>query len=94
MKKEHSAVDWSRRPLPEPWLEYAALDVEVLVELRDALAAQLVEAGKDEWARQEFDAPALLRGRRARGGLAPYLGDAPDPRPPRPGRGAGAVGGP
>ena len=54
MKKEHSAVDWSRRPLPEPWLEYAALDVEVLVELREALAAQLVEAGKDDWARQEF----------------------------------------
>ena len=64
MKKEHSAVDWSRRPLPEPWLEYAALDVEVLVELRDALADQLVEAGKDEWARQEFEAPALLRGHR------------------------------
>jgi len=56
MKKEHSAVDWSRRPLPEPWLEYAALDVEVLVELRAALAAQLVEAGKDGWARQEFEA--------------------------------------
>ncbi|HRD64135.1 MAG TPA: HRDC domain-containing protein, partial [Nocardioides sp.] len=54
MKKEHSAVDWSRRPLPEPWLEYAALDVEVLVELRAALADQLVAAGKDEWARQEF----------------------------------------
>ncbi|WP_228942956.1 HRDC domain-containing protein [Nocardioides sp. Leaf374] len=59
MKKEHSAVDWSTRPLPEPWLEYAALDVEVLVELRDRLAAELVESGKDEWARQEFDA---LRG--------------------------------
>ncbi len=56
MKKEHSAVDWSRRPLPEPWLEYAALDVEVLVELRTALGEQLVEAGKDEWARQEFEA--------------------------------------
>jgi ribonuclease D len=55
MKKEHSAADWSRRPLPEPWLDYAALDVEVLVELRDALAAELVEAGKDEWARQEFE---------------------------------------
>jgi ribonuclease D len=55
LKKEHSAVDWSRRPLPEPWLEYAALDVEVLAELREALAAQLVEAGKDEWARQEFE---------------------------------------
>jgi ribonuclease D len=54
MKKEHSAVDWSRRPLPGPWLEYAALDVEVLVELRDALAAELEEAGKLDWARQEF----------------------------------------
>lgn len=59
MKKEHSAVDWSKRPLPRPWLEYAALDVEVLVELRDELAAELVAAGKDEWARREFD---YLRG--------------------------------
>lgn len=55
MKKEHSAVDWSTRPLPEPWLEYAALDVEVLVELREALGRELDEAGKAEWARQEFD---------------------------------------
>src|SRR4029079_7962163 len=55
LAKEHSAVDWSTRPLPEPWLEYDALDVEVLVELRDRLAAELVAAGKDEWARQEFD---------------------------------------
>jgi ribonuclease D len=55
LAKEHSAVDWSSRPLPEPWLEYAALDVEVLVELRDALAAELEAAGKAEWARQEFD---------------------------------------
>jgi ribonuclease D len=55
LAKEHSAVDWSTRPLPEAWLEYAALDVEMLVELRDALAAELVAAGKDDWARQEFD---------------------------------------
>ena len=55
MKKEHSAADWSTRPLPEPWLEYAALDVEVLIELRDVLDRKLREAGKDEWARQEFD---------------------------------------
>ncbi|QNN52437.1 HRDC domain-containing protein [Nocardioides mesophilus] len=55
MRKEHSAVDWSTRPLPAPWLEYAALDVEVLVELRDALAAELEETGKAEWARQEFE---------------------------------------
>ncbi|GAA3803123.1 ribonuclease D [Nocardioides panacisoli] len=55
MLKEHSAVDWSTRPLPEAWLEYAALDVEVLVELRDILGRQLEEAGKDDWARQEFE---------------------------------------
>ena len=55
LAKEHSAVDWSTRPLPRPWLEYAALDVEVLIELRDVLAAELAESGKDEWARQEFD---------------------------------------
>lgn len=55
MLKEHSAADWSTRPLPDAWLEYAALDVEVLVELRDALADELVAQGKDAWARQEFD---------------------------------------
>ena len=55
LAKEHSAVDWSTRPLPGPWLEYAALDVEVLVELRALLAAELEATGKAEWARQEFD---------------------------------------
>lgn len=55
MRKEHSAVDWSTRPLPEPWLEYAALDVEVLIELRDVLAEQLRESGKDAWAAEEFE---------------------------------------
>jgi ribonuclease D len=55
MRKEHSAVDWSRRPLPSPWLEYAALDVEVLLELREVLGAELIESDKAEWARQEFE---------------------------------------
>ena len=56
LQKGHSAADWSTRPLPTDWLVYAALDVEVLVELRDALAAILEEQGKTGWARQEFDA--------------------------------------
>ena len=54
MRKEHSAVDWSTRPLPRPWLEYAALDVEPLNELREILEEQLVAEGKREWAEQEF----------------------------------------
>jgi ribonuclease D len=56
LAKEHSAVDWSTRPLPAAWLSYAALDVEVLVELRDRLAALLAEQGKLAWAEQEFAA--------------------------------------
>jgi len=56
LEKTHSAADWSTRPLPEEWLRYAALDVEVLVELRDVLAQQLADQGKIEWAHQEFAA--------------------------------------
>ncbi|KAB8192235.1 ribonuclease D [Nonomuraea phyllanthi] len=56
LEKGHSAADWSTRPLPEDWLRYAALDVEVLVELRDMLHEELAESGKLEWAREEFAA--------------------------------------
>ena len=55
LAKEHSAVDWSARPLPEPWLLYAALDVEVLIDLRAAVAAELAAQGKAGWAAEEFD---------------------------------------
>jgi ribonuclease D len=58
LEKGHSAVDWSTRPLPEPWLRYAALDVELLVDLRDALEKELDRQGKLEWALQEFEAIA------------------------------------
>jgi ribonuclease D len=54
LAKEHSAADWSTRPLPESWLAYAALDVEYLPELRDALAERLQAAGKTAIAQQEF----------------------------------------
>jgi ribonuclease D len=56
LEKGHSAADWSTRPLPEPWLRYAALDVEVLVELRDAIADDLEQQGKLGWAEEEFEA--------------------------------------
>jgi ribonuclease D len=56
LEKHHSAADWSTRPLPRDWLVYAALDVELLIPLRDVLAAELASAEKSEWAAQEFEA--------------------------------------
>ena len=55
LKKGHGAADWSKRPLPPEWLNYAALDVEVLVELETAIAAILEEQGKTDWAAEEFE---------------------------------------
>ncbi|MCO8270877.1 ribonuclease D [Actinoplanes sp. TRM 88003] len=56
LEKHHSAADWSTRPLPESWLTYAALDVELLTDLRDHLAAELDRQGKSAWAAEEFAA--------------------------------------
>jgi ribonuclease D len=61
LEKGHSAADWSTRPLPGAWLTYAALDVELLVELRDALAEELASQGKLSWAEEEFAALAASR---------------------------------
>src|ERR1700737_3507555 len=55
LAKGHGAADWSKRPLPPAWLNYAALDVEVLIELRDGIAGVLAEQGKTDWAAEEFD---------------------------------------
>lgn len=54
LKKEHSAADWSTRPLPRAWLEYAALDVLHLIDVRDVLVLELAEQGKTEYATEEF----------------------------------------
>ena len=69
LRKEHSAADWSRRPLPDEWLNYAALDVELLIDLRAWLVEKLHTAGKTEWAQQEF------------AHLVDHAGAVPSPRP-------------
>lgn len=63
LEKAFSAADWSTRPLPEPWLEYAALDVVLLPDLRDLVQQELERQGKTEFARQEFEA---VRGHQAK----------------------------
>ena len=61
LEKGHGATDWSLRPLTKAQLRYAALDVELLVELMDVLQAELTTAGKSLWAKQEFDTLLTFR---------------------------------
>ncbi len=56
LAKEHSAVDWSLRPLRPEWLNYAALDVELLIELRNEIEKLLIENKKLNWAKEDFAA--------------------------------------
>jgi len=55
LAKEHSAVDWSQRPMHADWLNYAALDVDVLPGLMAAVAESLESQGKADFAAQEFE---------------------------------------
>lgn len=63
LAKEHSAVDWSIRPLHDDWLNYAALDVDVLLELRAGVSALLDQQGKASWAAEEFANIAAMQPR-------------------------------
>jgi ribonuclease D len=65
LAKGHGAADWSKRPLPAAWLNYAALDVEVLIQLHDAEGEVLAEQGKSAWATEEFEYLKLMSTRNA-----------------------------
>jgi ribonuclease D len=69
LAKGHGAADWSKRPLPAEWLNYAALDVELLIELRAAIADVLAGQGKTDWAAQEFDYLSTMGSREAAPGV-------------------------
>ena len=72
LAKGHGAADWSRRPLPGEWLNYAALDVELLIELRAAISEVLAEQGKTGWVAEEFDYLRAFKGEAA-GDVAPVV---------------------
>ena len=55
LAKEHSAADWSLRPIPADWLNYAALDVDVLSDLKDAMEAEIAAQAKEEIVEQEMN---------------------------------------
>ena len=58
MAKSHTRADWTRRPLPDAWLEYAAEDVEYLLPACEVLSENLDRKGRLQWAEQ--DSAALL----------------------------------
>jgi ribonuclease D len=55
LAKEHSAADWSQRPLTQEMLDYAALDVDVMFELWEKLSELARETNKEAWLAEEFE---------------------------------------
>jgi len=53
MAKSHTRADWTRRPLSEAVLDYAAEDVEYLLPAADILSEGLDKKGRLDWARQD-----------------------------------------
>ena len=53
MAKSHTRADWTRRPLAEAVLDYAAEDVEYLLPAADILSEKLDKKGRLDWALQD-----------------------------------------
>lgn len=53
IEKSHTRADWTRRPLSDAWLQYAAEDVEYLLPAYDLLAERLDKQGRLAWARED-----------------------------------------
>ncbi len=51
--KSHTRADWTRRPLSEALLQYAAEDVEYLLPAHDVLAESLDKKGRLSWVQQD-----------------------------------------
>jgi ribonuclease D len=58
IEKSHTRADWSKRPLPQAYLEYAAEDVEYLLPAFAELTGALEDKGRLAWA--EEDSAQLL----------------------------------
>ena len=80
-------TDWLRRPLSDDQMQYAAADVEFLLEVHDRLGAKLTASGRTEWV---FDACEELRTKPVSGASPDdawlRLKDATDPAPQCPRR--------
>jgi len=58
LAKSHTRANWTVRPLPEEYLQYAAEDVEYLLPAHEELSTRLDKMGRVHWA--ESDSHLLL----------------------------------
>jgi ribonuclease D len=61
LDKRWQRADWSRRPLVQGMLDYAASDTRYLPTLRDILKDQLEQQGRWSWAEEEFSLLSAIR---------------------------------
>jgi len=53
LNKKYQRKDWSKRPLPEEMIDYAAADVQYLVPLAKSLQQELKQKGRLSWVQEE-----------------------------------------
>jgi len=61
LEKKYQKKDWSRRPLPEAMISYAAKDVQHLLPLAKLLEKQLAEKNRLTWVHEECDLLSRVR---------------------------------
>ncbi|SDZ73668.1 ribonuclease D [Desulfuromusa kysingii] len=54
LDKQYQRADWSKRPLSEAMIRYAAGDTSYLHQLVENLEGQLIAKGRLEWVKEEF----------------------------------------
>jgi ribonuclease D len=54
LSKAHTRADWSKRPLTEAQIEYAADDVIYLCRIYEIITKKLAELGRSDWLKHDF----------------------------------------
>ena len=61
LDKKNQRKDWSKRPLPEDMVAYAAKDVHYLIPLAESLQQELIQKGRLSWVQEECNTLSGVR---------------------------------